>query len=325
VTFIRSLPQNFFDGLAIGSVYALFALGYTLIFSILRIVNFAHGAIFTVGAYLTYALMGGQFGGGNFPFSNSRLPFGLNFWLALIGGAVIAGLLNIMIERFAFRPLRNRGSDQLLSLVSSLGVSLMVSNLIQNLVGTDPLSSPAPIPSAKPSYEAVGLIFQTTRLLTFLVAVAVMVGLWFLLNRTRTGKALKAVSEDATTSSLLGISSGKLILFTFFLCGFLGAIAGTMVSTNFGTSGPYMGADYALIGLAVIVIGGLGDIPGAVIGGFLLGVLQTIFASVSFRIGFWDWNFRGSDWKDAVPFIALALVLMFRPQGLLGRAQIQKV
>jgi branched-chain amino acid transport system permease protein len=210
-------------------------------------------------------------------------------------------------------------------LVSSLGVSLLVSNVIQNLVGTDPLSSPSPLPSAKPSYDTLGLVFQTTRLLTFAVAVVVMIALWYLLNRTRTGKALKAVSEDPTTSSLLGISSGRLILFTFFLCGFLGAVAGTMVSTNFGTSGPYMGSDYALIGLAVIVIGGLGDIPGAVVGGFLLGVLQTVFASVEVRFGFWDWTFRGSDWKDAVPFIALILVLLFRPQGLLGRAQVQKV
>jgi branched-chain amino acid transport system permease protein len=320
-----NLPQNFFDGLAIGSVYALFALGYTLIFSILRIVNFAHGAVFTIGAYLTYALLGRQFGGGNFPFSNDRLPIGVNFWIALIGSALLCGLLNILIERFAFRPLRNRGADTLLSLVSSLGVALMLSNLVQNLVGSDPLSAPDPLPGARPSYEAVGIVFQTTRILTFAVAVLVMIGLWYLLNRTRTGKALKAVSEDATTSSLLGISTNRLILLTFTLCGALGAVAGTMVSTNFGVTGPYMGSDYALIGLAVIVIGGLGDIPGAVIGGFLLGILQTVVSAISFRIGFWDWDVNGSSWKDAVPFITLAIVLLVRPQGLLGRAQIQKV
>lgn len=325
MTFLRNLPQNFFDGLAVGSVYALFALGYTLIFSILRIVNFAHGAVFTIGAYFTYALLGRQFGGGNFPFSNDRLPFGMNFWLALIVGALLAGLLNVLIEYLAFRPLRNRGADTLLSLVSSLGVSLMLSNLIQNLVGSDPLSAPEPLPGARPSFTVATVVFQTSRILTFAVAVVVMLGLWFLLNRTRTGKALKAVSEDATTSSLLGISTNRLILFTFVLCGFLGAVAGTMVSTNFNITGPYMGSEYALIGLAVIVIGGLGDIPGAVLGGFLLGVLQTVFASISFRIGFWDWNFNGSAWKDAIPFVTLAIVLLFRPQGLLGRAQIQKV
>ncbi len=325
MSFVRNLPQNFFDGLAIGSVYALFALGYTLIFSILRIVNFAHGAIFTIGAYFTYVLTGGTLGGGNFPLSNKRMPGGLNFWLALIIGALLAGLVNVAIERFAFRPLRIRNADTLLSLVSSLGVSLMLSNLIQNLVGSDPLPAPEPLPGTQPSFDVASVIVQTSRLLTFGVAVVVMIGLWYLLNRTRTGKALKAVSEDATTSSLLGISTNRLILFTFMLCGVLGAVAGTMVSTNFNITGPYMGSEYALIGLAVIVIGGLGDIPGAVLGGFLLGILQTVVSSISFRVGFWDWDFSGSSWKDAVPFITLAIVLLVRPQGLLGRAQIQKV
>jgi branched-chain amino acid transport system permease protein len=209
--------------------------------------------------------------------------------------------------------------------VSSLGVSLMISNLIQNLVGSDPLSSPDPLPGARTSVDLLGANVLTSKLLTFAVAIVVMIGLWYLLNRTRTGKALKAVSEDATTSSLLGISTNRLILLTFMLCGFLGAVAGTMVSTNTGVEGPYMGSNYALIGLAVIVVGGLGDIPGTVIGGFLLGLLQSVVSSVSFRIGFWDWQVEGSRWKAAVPFVVLAIVLMFRPQGLLGRAQIQKV
>jgi branched-chain amino acid transport system permease protein len=191
--------------------------------------------------------------------------------------------------------------------------------------GSDPLSAPEPLPGADPSVTLAGANVLTVKLLTFAVAVVVMIGLWYLLNRTRTGKALKAVSEDATTSSLLGISTNRLILLTFMLCGFLGAVAGTMVSTNFGVQGPYMGSQYALIGLAVIVVGGLGDIPGAVLGGFLMGILQSLVSSLSFRIGFWDWQVEGSRWKDAVPFVVLALVLMVRPQGLLGRAQIQKV
>ena len=168
------------------------------------------------------------------------MPGGLNFWLALVIGALLAGLVNVAIERFAFRPLRIRNADTLLSLVSSLGVSLMLSNLIQNLVGSDPLPAPEPLPGTQPSFDVASVIVQTSRLLTFGVAVIVMIGLWYLLNRTRTGKALKAVSEDATTSSLLGISTNRLILFTFMLCGVLGAVAGTMVSTNFNITGPYM-------------------------------------------------------------------------------------
>jgi branched-chain amino acid transport system permease protein len=321
---MTSLLQNLLNGLAIGSVYALFALGYTLIFSILRIINFAHGAVFTVGAYLTHAFMGNQFGGGSFVFSNKRIPFGLNFWLAMVLGAIVAGLLNIAIERFAFRPLRDRGSDTLLTLVSSLGIAIMVSETIRNLVGADPLPSPEPLKMVadRPSISIAGAQIQTVRIIIFVVAVIVMAGLWYLLNRTKTGKALKAVSEDATTASLLGISTDRLILVTFFLCGFIAAVAGTMVSSNFGTSGPYFGSGFGLIGLSVIILGGLGDVPGAVLAGFLIGILQA-FAGV-YKIPGLSWLW-GTSVKDAIPFVVLFGVLMVRPQGLLGRAQIQKV
>ncbi len=321
---MSSLLQNLLNGLAIGSVYALFALGYTLIFSILRIINFAHGAVFTVGAYLTYGFMGNRFGGGNFLFSNKRIPYGLNFWLAMVLGAVVAGLLNVAIERFAFRPLRERGSDTLLTLVSSLGIAIMISELIRNLVGADPLSSPEPLKvvADRPSVTIAGAQIQTVRIIIFVVAVIVMSGLWYLLNRTKTGKALKAVSEDATTASLLGISTDRLIMVTFFLCGFIAAVAGTMVSANFGTSGPYFGSGFGLIGLAVIILGGLGDVPGAVLAGFLIGILQAIVGVYKIPGLSWLW---GTSAKDAIPFVVLFLVLMVRPQGLLGRAQIQKV
>lgn len=321
---MRTLVQTLLNGIAIGSVYALFALGYTLVFSILRIINFAHGAIFTVGAYLTYALMGQTFGGGDYVFSNRKLPFALPYWPAMLLGAVLAGLLNIAIERFAFRPLRRRGSDTLLSLVSSLGISIMVSNSIQNLVGSDPLPAPEPMTytSTNPSVNVLGAPIQTLRFLIFGVAVVVMFGLWYLLNRTKTGKALKAVSEDATTSNLLGISTDRLIMFTFGLCGFIAAIAGTMVSTISGVTGPYMGTNYGLIGLAVIIIGGLGDIPGAVVGGFVIGISQALAGA--YKIPLLSVVFPQSS-KDAIPFVLLFIVLMLRPQGLLGRTQIQKV
>jgi branched-chain amino acid transport system permease protein len=319
---VTALLQNLLNGLAIGSIYALFALGYTLIFSILRIINFAHGAVFTVGAYLTYALMGKPFGGGDYVFSNAKLPFRLNFWLAMFIAAVLSGLLNIALERLAFRPLRERGSDTLLTLVSSLGVSIMLSNLIQNLVGADPLPAPEPIKNLKPAVTIGGATIQSVRIIVFVVAVTVMIGLWYLLNRTRTGKALKAISEDATTSNLLGISTDRLIMVTFGLCGFVAAIAGTMVSVTVGITGPYMGANFGLIGLAVIILGGLGDIPGAVLAGFLVGIAQTLVSA--YKVPLLSTVFPTAA-KDAIPFILLFLVLMFRPQGLLGRATVQKV
>lgn len=315
---------NLFTGLAIGSIYALFALGYTLIFSVLRIINFAHGAMFTAGSYLTYMLMGKTFGGGNYPFAQKKLPIGMPFWVALIGGALLAGAANVLIERFAFRPLRERNSDTLLTLVSSLGISIMIATLIQNLVGADPLPSQEPIAWVRdtPSVKVFGVVVGTARICIFIVAVVVMSGLWYLLNRTKTGKALKAVSEDRTTANLLGISTDKLIVFTFFLCGGIASIAGAMVSTFAGTAGPYFGANFGLIGLAVIIMGGLGDIPGAVLAGFLIGVLQA--AIPGWKVPLINWTI-GNDWKDAIPFFFLFLVLMVRPNGLLGRAEITKV
>lgn len=316
--------QNVLNGISIGSVYALFALGYTLIFSILRIINFAHGAIFTAGAYFSYALMGKPMGGGNYVFSNKSLPIALPFWAAMLLGAVLAGLLNVAIERVAFRPLRKRGSDTLLTLVSSLGISIMVSNLIQNLVGSDPRESQLPLAwvGTNPSVDIFGARVQSVRILIFVVAVIVMAGLWYLLNRTKTGKALKAVSEDATTSNLLGISTDRLIMFTFALCGFIASIAGTMYSANFGITGPYMGSQLGLIGLAVIILGGLGDVPGAVLGGFLVGLSEAFVGAYQIPILSTIWPQSA---KFAIPFVLLFAVLMVRPQGLLGRAQIQKV
>jgi branched-chain amino acid transport system permease protein len=319
---LTALLQNLLNGLAIGSIYALFALGYTLVFSILRIINFAHGAVFTVGAYLTYALMGKPFGGGDYVFSNARFPFALNFWVAMLVSAVLTGLLNVALERLAFRPLRKRGSDTLLTLVSSLGVSIMLSNLIQNVVGADPLPAPEPIKNLKPAVTIGGATIQSVRIIVFVVAVIVMIGLWYLLNRTKTGKALKAISEDATTSNLLGISTDRLIMVTFGLCGFVAAIAGTMVSVNFGISGPYMGANFGLIGLAVIILGGLGDIPGAVLAGFVIGIAQAVVGA--YKIPLLSTVFPTAG-RDAIPFVLLFLVLMFRPQGLLGRTAVQKV
>ena len=316
--------QNVFNGLAIGSVYALFALGYTLIFSVLRIINFAHGAIFTAGAYLTYMLMGKRFGAGNYPFANAKLPVGAPFWAALIGGALLAGALNVVIERFAFRPLRDRDSDVLLTLVSSLGVSIMVANLIQNLVGADPLPSQDALGwvHRTPAVHWFGATVQTVRIVIFGVAVGVMGALWYLLNRTKTGKALKAVSEDRTTASLLGISSDRLIVATFFLCGAIAAIAGAMVSTFAGTQGPYFGTNFGLIGLAVIIMGGLGDIPGAVLAGFVVGILQASLPGWHVPLVGW---YVGNDWKDALPFAFLFVILMVRPNGLLGRTELAKV
>jgi branched-chain amino acid transport system permease protein len=312
-----ALLQQFLNGLAIGSVYAIFALGYTLVFSILRIINFAHGAVFTLGAYFTYVLTGSRFGF-NGVLANQALPFGLPFPVAVLLGGVLAGLAGMAVEQVAFRPLRARGADPLLSLVSSLGVAIAIVNLIQYLVGAEiytyPASALGSLPRAVNFGSAQQIIpVRTVQIVIFVVSTVVVLVLTYLINATRVGKALKAVSEDATTASLLGINTDRLILLTFFLSGFLGGIAGTLIGLSVSIAGPYFGIAFGLKGLAVIVLGGLGDIPGAVVGGFVLGLAEAFVPA------------QYVAYKDAVAFALLFVMLLARPQGLLGRAIVQKV
>lgn len=314
---IAEFIQNMLNGVSIGSVYAIFALGYTLVFSILGIINFAHGAVFTLGAYFTYTLAVGQFGI-NGLLSGLNLDLKVPFALSLLIGAVLAGLVGVLLERLAFKPLRSRGADSLLALVSSLGVALVIVNAIQYLVGAEIYTFPSGVyGNIKPAmmFEISGhmIVIRTVQVIIFAVCMVVLTLLGYVISFTRLGKALQAVSENPTTASLLGISVDKIILVTFFMSGFLGGMAGTLVGTSFGIAGPYFGVTYGLKGLAVIVLGGLGSIPGAVLGGILIGLAEAFVPP--------DY----SAYKEAVAFAFLFIVLLVRPQGLLGRSHIQKV
>jgi branched-chain amino acid transport system permease protein len=308
--------QQLINGLALGTTYSIFALGYTLIFSILGIIKFSHGAVFTLGAYFTYLLMGLKFGF-NGVLANQQLPFGLPFPIAVFLSAILCGFVSVFIERVAFRPLRNRGADPLLTLVSSLGVTIVIVNVIQYLVGAEAISYPTLANMLKIAdsirIEAERpLIIRTSQLVTFGVSVVILVVLTYLINYTKMGKALQAVAEDQVTANLLGINTNRLIFFTFFLSGFVAGIAGSMVGLSTQVD-PYFGVKFGLKGLAVIVLGGLGSIPGAVIGGMIIG-LSEAFVPASL-VG----------WKNAIAFFILFLVLLVRPRGLLGRVTITKV
>ncbi|MBC8163709.1 MAG: branched-chain amino acid ABC transporter permease [Roseiflexaceae bacterium] len=319
------LLQLFLNGLAIGGIYAIFALGYTLVFSILRIINFAHGAIFALGAYFTYLLTGAAINPNGLLSSVLRglfgapaLPFALPFWVAMISGAALAGLCGVGIERVFFRPLRTRNADPLLTLVTSLGVALALVNLIQYFFGAETYSYMAnPFGNLPPAIRFGELpnliIIRTPQVIIFAVSMVVVVLLTLLINRTVTGKALQAIAEDGTTASLLGINTDRLVMITFFLSGLLGGLAGTLVGYGYSISGPYFGIAFGLKGLAVIVLGGLGDIPGAVVGGLVIGLAEA-FVPAEYVA-----------YKDAVAFALLFVMLLARPQGLLGRAIVQKV
>jgi branched-chain amino acid transport system permease protein len=309
--------QQFLNGLSIGSIYAIFALGYTLVYSILGIVNLAHGAIFTLGAYFTYALMGGNFGF-NGLLANAALPIKLPFAIALILASILAGLVGVVMERVAFQPLRRQGSDPLLTVVSSLGVGVVIVNLIQYLVGAESYTYPANTYGNLPPAINFGtpenpIPIRSVQVVIFAVSVVIVAILTYFINRTKYGKAMQAIAEDPTTASLLGINSDRFIILTFFISSFLAGLAGTLVASSVSIAGPYFGIAFGLRGLAVIVLGGLGSIPGAVLGGLVIGLVEAFVPS----------DFSG--YKDAVAFGILFIMLLVRPQGLLGRRFIQKI
>ncbi|KOP25505.1 flagellar biosynthesis protein FlgM [Hapalosiphon sp. MRB220] len=309
--------QQFLNGLSIGSVYAIFALGYTLVYSILGIINLAHGAIFTLGAYFTYALVGGRFGF-NGLLANAALPVQLPFALALILGSILAGLVGIAVERIAFLPLRKRGSDPLLTVVSSLGVAVVIVNLIQYLVGAESYTYPGDTygnlpPAINFGTEANPIPIRTVQVVIFVVSMVFVAILTYFVSRTKHGKAMQAIAEDETTASLLGINCDRFIILTFFISSFLAGVAGSLVASSVSIAGPYFGIGFGLRGLAVIVLGGLGSIPGAVLGGLVIGLVEAFVPG----------EFSG--YKDAVAFGILFIMLLVRPQGLLGKRFIQKV
>jgi len=308
--------QQFLNGISIGSVYAIFALGYTLVFSILGMINFAHGAVFTLGAYFTYILAGGGFGF-NGLLANVGLPFKLPFAIALILGSVLAGFAALAVEFLAFRPLRQRNCDPLLTLVSSLGMAVVIVNLIQYLVGAEIYTFPKDIygnllPSINFGTSDRPIAIRTVQIIIFAVSTVIFSLLTYIIGFTKIGKALQAVAEDATTARLLGINTEKYIILTFFLSGFLAGVAGTLVGSSVGIT-PYFGIAFGLKGLGVIVLGGLGNISGAAVGGLVIGLAEAFVPA--------DY----SGYKEAIAFAFLFIMLLFRPQGLLGRVFVQKV
>jgi branched-chain amino acid transport system permease protein len=310
---IESLLQTLFNGVASGGVYALVALGYTLIFSVLGVINFAQGALFSLGGYLTYLLMGGRIGvNGALP--GWSLPLALPFWLALAFAAVGTGLTALVVERLAFAPLRRRQAEPLLSLITSLGAGVVLVNLLQILMGAEGYAVPATALAGLPASIAIaGARIRTLQLLLLAICALAVVALTLWLDHSRSGRGLRAVAEDATTARLLGIDSDAMVRLAFFISGVLAGLGGGLIGVSVSLAGPYFGIGYGLKGLAVLVLGGLGSVPGAIAGGLLMGLAEAMVPSAA------------SGWRDAVAFAILFAVLLFRPDGLLGRRQVEKV
>jgi len=260
-------------------------------------------------------LMGGRIGvNGALP--GWGLPGGLPFWLALLLAAAGSGLVGLLVERIAFAPLRRRGAEPLLALITSLGAGVVLVNLLQMLMGAEGYAFPQGADAMGGLPDALviaGARIRTIQLVLLLVSAAAVVVLTLWLERSRGGQALRAVAEDATTAQLLGINSEAMVRLSFFLSGALAGLGGGLIGVSVSLPGPYFGIGYGLKGLAVLVLGGLGSVPGAIAGGLLMGLAEALVPG------------EASGWRDALAFAILFAVLLLRPTGLLGRRLVEKV
>lgn len=326
------LPQVIIDGMVRGFLFATIALGYTMVYGVLEFINFAHGELFMVGgvtgAYVGYFM------------AQAGLIDGFNPILFVIvvvlAGMLVSGLLAVTVERIAYRPLR--GAPRLVPLISAIGVSLILQDAARLFMTNFPTSEPLGFnaryatPDFGPPFtlfemnlgeRPVPVILSPKALVFITVATLMLIGLNYLVNATRLGKAIRATAQDMPTASLMGINVNRIIAMTFLIGGALGGAAGALFGLNVGAVNPYMGFIPGLKAFTAAVLGGIGNITGAMVGGVVLGFLEAFVASY---LGlFTDGAFSGAAYADIVPFSILILILIFRPSGLLGEATTTKV
>jgi len=290
------LFQQLLNGLALGMAYALVAVGYSLVFGILRLVNFSHGAVYAFGAHAAAFLIGYSWG---------LLP-------AVLASVLLTGLLGVLIDRTSLRPLRKKHSPPIASLISTIGVSTILQNLLMIAMGSQKKSFPAlfdfgmiTIGTAKISW---------TQMIMFAISLVLLGVLSFIVHGTKIGLAMRGVEQNGKAASLMGIDNNFIVTFTFFLGGASAAIAGVLISGYYQVFYPTMGFMVGLKAFSAAVLGGIGALHGAVLGGLLIGVAESLAAT-----------WMGSAYRDSVAFLILILVLVVRPSGLFGRKGITKV
>lgn len=298
--------QQLINGLNIGAIYALIALGYTMVYGILRLINFAHGDIYMVGAFAGYFIalklgLGPSWGG---------------LLFVLIGSMVVAAIFGMVIERFAYRPVRKYA--RMTTLITAIGVSLLLENLFVALFGGQGRGFPQLINDT--TFPLFGnAAISKSQILIFAVSIALMVILQWIIFKTKVGTAMRAVSFNLNSAKLMGINTDAIIMFTFALGSALAAAGGVLTAQYSPTIDPLMGITTGLKAFVAAVLGGIGNIPGAVLGGLLIGVAETMVVGYGSGIGI------QSTYRDAVAFAILILVLLIRPSGILGTTVQEKV
>ena len=287
--------QQLVNGVQIGSVYALVAIGYTMVYGIAKMINFAHGDIIMVGSYVALLF-----------FQSSGLPV----WGVIAATAAVSAVQGVTIERLAYKPLR--GGSRMSALITTIGVSLMLQNGFLLIFG----SSPKPFPNhfTGEGFTLGGVTVSRLTAITLVVTVVLMVLLTLFVNRTRVGKAMRAVSEDQGAAQLMGINIDTSISITFAIGSALAAVAAVLYSSTYPLINPYMGSMLGLRAFIAAVIGGIGVIPGVMIGGFIIGIAEALIK-----------RYISSAMADAIVFALLIIVLLVKPSGLLGRNEREKV
>jgi branched-chain amino acid transport system permease protein len=299
---VETFLQQLINGVSLGSIYALIALGYTMVYGVLRLINFAHGDVYMLGAFAGYFLANAlQLD------ANPSIPGAI---VVTLGAMACCAGVGVLIERLAYRPVRHH--SRLTALITAIGVSLFLEYGGQVAFGAAPRFFPQMIRSA--TYSIGGVQITNQSLLIIVLAVAVMFGLEFIVHRTRIGKAMRATSYNLSVASLMGINTNFIIAFTFALGSALAAAGGVMVALAIPRIDPLMGLMTGLKAFVAAVLGGIGNIPGAMLGGLLMGLMETALSATAY-----------STYRDAVAFGVLILILIFRPAGLLGTAGVEKV
>jgi branched-chain amino acid transport system permease protein len=296
--------QQLVNGLTLGSLYALIALGYTMVYGVLLMINFAHSEIFMAGAFASCLLLKSKWLQGNPPLTI--------LMVAICGGLLVSAILAIIVERLAYRPLRRAG--RLTPLISAIGVSLFLQNAAFLFISDQSLAYPQPFSIRH--FQAGGVEINSLQLVILGVSLGLMLALHFFVNKTRLGTAIRATAQDAPTASLMGIPVNGIIGLTFLIGGALGGVAGALNGMYYGSIKYNMGFVPGLKAFTAAVLGGIGNIAGAMWGGLILGVLESLAAGLLPN---------GAEWKDVISFSILIIVLLFKPEGLFGRHVPDKV
>lgn len=317
------LPQTILEGLLLGFVYAMVALGYTMVYGVLGLINFAHSEVFMIGAVIGLEVFR-FWGNPEAPVISN--PFLLLF-VALVFAAAGSGVMAVLVERFAYRPLRKRGSKSILvPMITAIGVSFLLQDLTRIYAALRHNEFNMQYRTFDALNTTLMLPLQTTiqvkGIIIILVSVLMLIGLTYLVNRTKLGKAIRAVSQDMQTASLMGINPDVIISRTFLIGGSLGGVAGVLFGLLYTNVTPYSGVLPGLKAFTSAVLGGIGNIPGAMVGGLVLGQLETL--SGTYLPFLTNGNF-GTEYKDVFAFLTLVLLLLFRPQGLFGQNVSEKV